>query len=205
MAESVNKRIVIAFLLMVMGGVNVNGQNNVNLTVFCEDQNITVSISNSPRCNVTALQFLLTLPSGVSLNDEKILYSKVKGGAVLDHDVVIEKMDSLNYLIIVYSISLAILQEGSLITLPIQNAIGSVEEGMISSILMCSDDGKVDGLDDVCFQLSIDTQTVIRVTNGKREQRDGNCTFNLQGWKCSFVGSGTPGIYIHNGKKILKK
>ena len=72
-------------------------------------------VSASDMSSVTALQFNLSLPQGVTLNEDAI----TKGSAVSGHELVVETMANGERLFVLYNMDLGLIGNGTLLKLPI--------------------------------------------------------------------------------------
>lgn len=72
-------------------------------------------VSASGMSNMTALQFNLALPDGVTLNESAI----TKGEAASGHTLSVQTLDNGDYLFILYHTELALIGDGVLLRLPI--------------------------------------------------------------------------------------
>ena len=74
-----------------------------------------LEVSASGMAGVTALQFNLALPQGITLNESAIM----KGEAVSGHTLSVQTMDSGDRLIVLYHTNLELVGNGTLLRLPI--------------------------------------------------------------------------------------
>ena len=72
-------------------------------------------VSGSGMTDVTALQFNLALPQGITLNESAI----TKGEAVSGHTLSVQTMDNGDRLIVLYHTNLGLVGNGTLLRLPI--------------------------------------------------------------------------------------
>ncbi len=72
-------------------------------------------VSASGMSNVTALQFNLALPQGVTLNENAI----TKGSAVSSHELKVETLANGDRLFVLYNMDLGLVNNGTLLKLPI--------------------------------------------------------------------------------------
>ena len=72
-------------------------------------------VSTSGMSGVTALQFNLTLPQGVTLNENAI----TKGSAASSHELKVETLANGNRLFVLYNMDLGLVNNGTLLKLPI--------------------------------------------------------------------------------------
>lgn len=72
-------------------------------------------VSTSGMSGVTALQFNLTLPQGVTLNENAI----TKGSAVSSHELKVETLANGDRLFVLYDMDLGLVNNGTLLKLPI--------------------------------------------------------------------------------------
>jgi len=78
-----------------------------------EQATLTVSLSDAAAA--TALQFNLSLPANVTINESGCAL----GSAASDHTLSVNKMDNGDYLFVLYSPDLTALTDGTLLTIPV--------------------------------------------------------------------------------------
>ena len=154
-----------------------------------------VSLGNA----VTALQFNLSLPEGITLNEAAI----TKGVPANGHELSISTLDSGDRLFVLYSMNLDAIGEGELLRIPVKlgTEVGTYS-GNLSTIRTASiADGEAVShtVEDATFSIIVnDTHGIEKIpastTSGK--------PYDLQGRK---VQRPTRGIYIRDGKKIVVK
>lgn len=105
--------IIMAFLAIV-GNANAQTLSVASIEAKPGDQAELV-VSASGMSNVTALQFNLALPQGITLNENAI----TKGSAVSDHELVVETMANGERLFVLYNMDLGQISNGTLLKLPI--------------------------------------------------------------------------------------
>ena len=148
---------------------------------------------------MTALQFNLSLPEGITLDEAAI----TKGESANGHELSISTLDSGDRLFVLYSMNLDAIGEGELLRIPVKlgTEVGTFS-GNLSTIRTASiADGEAVShtVEDTTFSIIVDDTHGIEAipastTSGK--------PYDLQGRK---VLRPTRGIYIRDGKKIVVK
>ena len=142
-----------------------------------EQATLTVSLSNVEAA--TALQFNLSLPANVTVNESGCAL----GNAAASHTLSVNKMDSGNYLFVMYSMDFSSLTDGTLLTIPV--TIGN---------------GATTGSSDATFSVKV-TNGQSGITETERD-RTSQTAFDLQGHRLSRPSKG---INIVGGRKLIVK
>ena len=128
-----NKRIrnIIIVLTALAGSANAQTLSVQSIEAETESQaNIVVSISGV-KANTTALQFNLTMPDDVTLNETGISTGK----AASNHGYEVRSLDSGERLIVVFDMNLRTIKNGELLILPV--TLGTAEgtfSGSLSTV-----------------------------------------------------------------------
>ena len=148
---------------------------------------------------VTALQFNLSLPEGITLDEAAI----TKGEPANGHELSVSTLDSGDRLFVLYSMNLDAIGEGELLRIPVKLGTETgTFSGNLSTIRTASiADGEAVShtVEDATFSIIVNETIGIEkipasTTSGK--------PYDLQGRK---VRRPTRGIYIRDGKKIVVK
>lgn len=150
--------IIIAFLALT-GGATAQTLSVASIEAKPGDQAELV-VSASGMNNVTALQFNLALPQGITLNENAI----TKGSAVSDHELVVETMANGERLFVLYNMDLGQISNGTLLKLPI--TIGQQSgtfSGSLNAIRTATTDAVSHDCTNATFNVTVKT-TVQSVT-----------------------------------------
>ena len=148
---------------------------------------------------VTALQFNLALPQGITLNESAIM----KGEAVSSgHTLSVQTMDNGDRLIVLYHTDLGQIGDGTLLRLPITvgQQAGSFS-GSLYTIRTANTKAESHECSAVGFSIVLDGVDGIRKVVGTK---DNDGWHNLNGRRLNGRPS-TKGIYIHEGRKEVLK
>ena len=104
----------IVALLAIAGGATAQTLSVASVEAKKGEQAELV-VSASGMSGVTALQFNLSLPQGITLNESAI----TKGEAVSGHTLSVQTMDNGDRLIVLYHMDLGLVSNGTLLRLPI--------------------------------------------------------------------------------------
>ena len=160
-----------------------------------EQTNIEVSVSGAS--SMTALQFNLSLPSSVAIDDEITL-----GAAAENHTYSVQSLASGDYLVVLYSMNLNTFGDGVLLNIPVvAGENGGTESSSLYNVRMSTVDAVSHKCDDASFKVTVNTPTTC-VDEVKCENGEVKTIYDLQGRK---VDTSSKGLYIINGKKVLVK
>ena len=161
---------------------------------------IEVNISNATA--MTALQFNLSLPSGITLTDDGeacgIEYKNVISG----HKMSVLPLASGDYLVVLYNIYRYPFKDGALLTIPVIAGENSeTATASLYNIRMSTPDAVSYKCEGASFKVTVNAPTT-GVDEVKAENGEVKTVYDLQGRE---VENPTTGIYIINGKKVLVK
>ena len=161
---------------------------------------IEVNISNATA--MTALQFCLSLPSGVTLTDDSEAYGIEYKNVLSGHKMSVQPLKTGDYLVVLYNIYRYPFKDGALLTIPITAGENcGTTTGSLYNVRMSTIDAVSHKCDDVSFNVTVNTPTTgvdeVKCENGKVKT-----IYDLQGRK---VNTPSKGLYIINGKKVLVK
>ena len=160
-----------------------------------EQATLTVSLSNVEAA--TALQFNLSLPANVTVNESGCAL----GNAAPSHTLSVNKMDNGDYLFIMYNMNFTALTDGTLLTIPVTIGNGATTgNGKLYTIRTANAEA-------VC-KTSSDATFSVKITNGQsgitetERDRTSQKAFDLQGHRLSRPSRG---INIVDGRKLIVK
>ena len=160
-----------------------------------EETQLVVSLSEGT--SMTALQFNLALPQGVTLNESAI----TKGEAVSSHTLSVQTMDSGDRLVVLYHTDLESVSNGTLLRLPITlgQQTGSFS-GSLYTIRTASTDLVSHKCNDAAFTVKV-KEDATSIVNVNTTQTDSKTVYDMSGRR---VANPKKGIYIVGGKKMVK-
>ena len=157
----------------------------------------TLTVSLADAASVTALQFNLSLPANMTVNESGC----APGNAATNHTLSINKMDNGNYLFVMYSMDFTALTDGTLLTIPVTIGNGATTgNGKLYTIRTANAEA-------VC-KTSSDATFSVKITNGQsgitetERDRTSQKAFDLQGHRLSRPSRG---INIVDGRKLIVK
>ena len=174
-----NKRIqtILLALAAIVGSANAQ-----NLSFEVKASEATMNISGAT--DMTALQFCLQLPAGVTIDTS----NATLGSATDGHTLCIETLDNGDCLFILYSMDLNTFKDGELLRIPVA-ASGEVK---LHTIRYADTDAVSYAGEDI--------ETGIKTLSNSPLK--GENIYNVAGQRLSKPQRG---IYIKDGKKIIKK
>ena len=151
----------------------------------------------SSMTGVTALQFNLALPQGITLNESAI----TTGEAVSSHTLSVQTMDSGDRLVVLYHTDLELVSNGTLLRLPITvgQQTGSFS-GSLYTIRTASTDLVSHKCNDAAFTVKV-KEDATSIVNVNTTQTDSKTVYDMSGRR---VANPKKGIYIVGGKKMVK-
>ncbi len=151
----------------------------------------------SSMTGVTALQFNLALPQGITLNESAI----TTGEAVSSHTLSVQTMDSGDRLVVLYHTDLESVSNGTLLRLPITvgQQTGSFS-GSLYTIRTASTDLVSHKCNDTAFTVKV-KEDATSIVNVNTTQTDSKTVYDMSGRR---VANPKKGIYIVGGKKMVK-
>ena len=154
-------------------------------------------VSGSGMTDVTALQFNLALPQGITLNESAI----TKGEAASGHTLSVQTMDSGDRLVVLYHTDLESVSNGTLLRLPITvgQQTGSFS-GSLYTIRTASTDLVSHKCNDAAFTVKV-KEDATSIVNVNTTQTDSKTVYDMSGRR---VANPKKGIYIVGGKKMVK-
>ena len=199
-------------LLLVCSQASADDVLTVKDVVIPQDGTAAVEIELNNTDKITALQFDLTLPEGLSVatNDRgRLAFAKTE--RTTEHSLYMQDNEQGEYRVLLYSTNLDLItgSSGAFMTLTLQAAPDMVEQGTsfkdfsgkLTGILLTQTDENRLILDDVSFTISIfyDTDAIGHINEARKT--DG-ITYDLSG---RLVKKAAKGVYIKESKKIFIK
>ena len=186
---------LISAVLFLVGTATAQSLSVTSVSAEAGEQtNIEVSVSGAS--SMTALQFNLSLPSGVEM------VTTALGAAAENHTYSVHPLATGDYLVVLYSMNLNTFGDGVLLNIPVvAGENGGTESGSLYNVRMSTVDAVSHKCDDASFKVTVNTPTT-GVDEVKCENGEVKTIYDLQGRK---VDTSSKGLYIINGKKVLVK
>ena len=161
---------------------------------------IEVNISNATA--MTALQFNLSLPSGITLTDDGEAYGIECKNVISGHKMSVLPLASGDYLVVLYNICRYPFKDGALLTIPVvAGENGGTVSGSLYNVRMSTADAASYKCEDASFKVTVNAPET-GIDEVKGENGEVKTIYDLQGRK---VENPTSGIYIIDGKKVFEK
>jgi hypothetical protein len=162
-------------------------------------------VSTSGMSGVTALQFNLTLPQGVTLNENAI----TKGSAVSSHELKVETLANGDRLFVLYNMDLGLVNNGTLLKLPITigQQTGSFS-GSLSTIRTASTGAVSHECANASFSITVKAAGQTDVKSLKHDVENEKATmYNLNGVRQSQSQQGINIVKAKDGttRKVVLK
>ena len=188
---------LIAVLLFVAGNATAQSLSVTDIDVFRKRES-TIHVNISDAETMTALQFNLSLPSGVTLAENEIHYGIAGYGC----EMTTQPLENGDYLVVLYNMYQKTFRDGTLVIIPIvAGENGGTTTGSLYNVRMATTDAVSHKCDDASFKVTVNTPTT-GVDEVKCENGEVKTIYDLQGRK---VDTSSKGLYIINGKKVLVK
>ena len=162
-------------------------------------------VSTNGMSGVTALQFNLTLPQGVTLNENAI----TKGSAVSSHELKVETLANGDRLFVLYNMDLGLVNNGTLLKLPI--AIGQ-QTGSFNGSLSIIRTATTDAVSHECananFSITVKAAGQTDVKSLKQDVENEKATmYNLNGVRQQSTQRGINIVKTKDGttRKVVVK
>lgn len=149
---------------------------------------------------VTALQFNLTLPSGITLDEAAI----TKGSSANSHELSVSTLSTGDRLFVLYNMNLNPFKDGELLRLPITvNGDVGTKTGRIRLFRTATPEAVSHARPDTGFTITVkETSGIDSLSPNPAPKGKGNW-YSIDGKKLN--GEPTKkGLYIHKGKKVKK-
>ena len=195
------KRILqtIVALLAIVGSASAQSLSVQTIEVQAGEQTeVVVSLTGATA--MTALQFNLQLPKGVTANTD----GATLGAATNSHTLSVETLDGGNLLFVLYSMDLNTFSDGELLRIPVAvSDEAKTGSGTLYTVRTATPDAVSHQCANAPFTVTVkETPTSIDNSQLKIDNSD-DAWFSIDGVKLS----GEPkrkGVYIRKGKKVVK-
>ena len=184
--QAMNRRIyiVIVGLLALIGGANAQTLSVETIEGKVGEQ-ATLTVSLTDAASATALQFNLSLPANVTVNESGCAL----GNAAMNHTLSVNKMDDSNYLFVMYSMDFTALTDGTLLTIPVTIGNGAATgNGNLNTVRSAKSDAVSQQHQNVSFAVNVTPSTI--------ETKCATPTINISGGLLSFNCT-TEGVTFH--------
>lgn len=159
--------------------------------------NLIVKIDNVGE-NTTAMQFNLSLPNGITVDETNIN----QGEAVANHTLTIRTLANGDRMFVFYNMDKKLISNGTVLSLPVTmpEEAGTVN-GRVYTVRTASTDLVSHKCSDAAFTLMVkgDATSVVHVNT---TPTDNKAVYDMSGRR---VANPMKGIYIVGGKKMVKK
>lgn len=155
-----------------------------------EETELVVSLMEG--ASMTALQFNLALPEGMTMAERDVTL----GAATNGHTLNVETLDNGDHLFVLYSMDLNSFKDGELLRIPVKvNSIASSANGKLYTIRAAT----ADAVSYTCNDVSWEITTGINHVSSPKTIKS---TYNLAGQQTDGMQKG---INIVDGKKVMVK
>ena len=191
------RTIIVLTALLMLFGVSAKAQK-ISVTpieaIVGGQTTLTINLSNPSES--TALQFNLQSPDDVTINENGCTL----GTSAKNHTLSVNRMDSGDYLFVLYNMDLQPITEGTLLTVPV--SIGNDARsgnGTIYTVRLSKSDAVSQQFENTSFAINITGNTAVKgiAVDGKKS----DAIYNLNGQQ---IASPQKGINIISGKKVMK-
>ena len=189
-----NRRIyiVIVGLLALIGGANAQTLSVETIEGKVGEQ-ATLTVSLADAAAATALQFNLSLPANVTVNESGCAL----GNAATNHTLSVNKMDNGNYLFVMYSMDFTALTDGTLLTIPVNIDNGATTgNGNLNTVRSAKSDAVSQQHQNASFTVNVTTA----VEGIKSDIKKDAVIYNVKGQKLT---SPQKGINIIDKRKVI--
>ena len=159
-----------------------------------EQRTLTVKLSDA--ASATALQFNMSLPANVTINESGCAL----GSAANNHTLSVSRMDNGNYLFVIFSMDFTKLSNGTLLTIPVIFANDATSgNGHLFTVRSSASDAVSHQHQNATFAVNVNTSDIKNIrTSGVKN----GIIYNVRGQK---LASPQKGINIIDGQKVLVK
>jgi hypothetical protein len=182
-------------LLAFIGNVNAQTVSVASIEATAGEQKaLTVSLSDA--ASATAMQFNLSLPANVTINESGCAL----GSAANNHTLRVNRMDNGNYLFVIFSMDFKKLGNGTLLTIPVIFANDAASgNGHLFTVRSSASDAVSHQQQNATFAVNVNPTDIKSIrTNGVKN----GIIYNVRGQK---LASPQKGINIIDGQKVLVK
>jgi len=191
------RTIIVLTALLMLFGASVKAQKLSVMPIEAiagGQATLTINLSNPSES--TALQFNLQLPANVTINQNGCTL----GASAKNHTLSVNRMDSDDYLFVLYNMDLQPFTESTLLTVPV--SIGDDAKsgnGTIYTFHSSKSDAVSQQFENTSFAITITGNTAVKgiAVDGKKN----DAIYNLNGQQ---IASPQKGINIVSGRKVVK-
>ena len=186
---------IVIGLLTYIGSANAQTLSVASIDATAGEQR-TLTVKLSDAASATALQFNLSLPANVTINESGCAL----GSAANNHTLRVSRMDNGNYLFVIFSMDFTKLSNGTLLTIPVIFANDAASgNGNLFTVRSSASDAVSHQHQNATFAVNVNTSDIKNIrTSGVK---NGN-VYNVRGQK---LASPQKGINIIDGQKVLVK
>lgn len=192
-----NRRIlnIVIGLLAFIGNANAQTLSVASVEATAGEQK-TLTVSLSDAASATAMQFNLSLPANVTINESGCAL----GSAASNHTLRVSRMDNGNYLFVIFSMDFKKLGNGTLLTIPVIFANDATSgNGNLFTVRSSASDAVSHQNQNATFAVNVNTSDIKNIrTSGVKN----GIIYNVRGQK---LASPQKGINIIDGQKVLVK
>lgn len=192
-----NRRIlkIVIGLLTFIGSANAQTLSVASIDATAGEQR-TLTVKLSDAASATALQFNLSLPANVTINESGCAL----GNASNNHTLSVSRMDNGNYLFVIFSMDFTKLSNGTLLTIPVIFANDAASgNGNLFTVRSSASDAVSHQHQNATFAVNVNTSDIKNIrTSGVKN----GIIYNVRGQK---LASPQKGINIIDGQKVLVK
>jgi hypothetical protein len=192
-----NRRIlnIVIGLLTFIGSANAQTLSVASIDATAGEQR-TLTVKLSDAASATALQFNLSLPANVTINESGCAL----GSAANNHTLRVNRMDNGNYLFVIFSMDFKKLGNGTLLTIPVIFANDAASgNGHLFTVRSSASDAVSHQQQNATFAVNVNPTDIKSIrTNGVKN----GIIYNVRGQK---LASPQKGINIIDGQKVLVK
>ena len=182
-------------LLAFIGNANAQTLSVASVEATAGEQR-TLTVKLSDAASATALQFNLSLPANVTINESGCAL----GSAANNHTLRVNRMDNGNYLFVIFSMDFKKLGNGTLLTIPVIFANDATSgNGNLFTVRSSASDAVSHQHQNASFAVNVNTSDIKNIrTSGVKN----GIIYNVRGQK---LASPQKGINIIDGQKVLVK
>ena len=186
---------IVIGLLTFIGSANAHTLSVASIDATAGEQR-TLTVKLSDAASATALQFNLSLPANVTINESGCAL----GNAANNHTLRVSRMDNGNYLFVIFSMDFTKLSNGTLLTIPIIFANDAISgNGHLFTVRSSASDAVSHQHQNATFAVNVNTSDIKNIrTSGVKN----GIIYNVRGQK---LASPQKGINIIDGQKVLVK
>ena len=192
-----NRRIlnIVIGLLAFIGNANAQTVSVASIEATAGEQK-TLTVSLSDAASATAMQFNLSLPANVTINESGCAL----GSAASNHTLRVSRMDNGNYLFVIFSMDFTKLSNGTLLTIPVIFANDATSgNGNLFTVRSSASDAVSHQNQNATFAVNVNTSDIKNITTSGVKN---GIIYNVRGQK---LASPQKGINIIDGQKVLVK